>query len=107
MDVDVELCTTTLGAAVPLWLKFEFRRERTAVGGGERRRGDCGHVGVVSPEPMAVRCCILGSFETASVTGPPWSWGTLVADKARCMAAAEGTVPAVADKAGGRCGLLS
>lgn len=92
----------------PLWLRFEFLRDLTVVGGGDLRRGDCGQTGVVSPEATAGRCCIFGSFDTASVTGPPGcSCGTFVAERARWMAAAERTVPLGVGNCGGRCGLVS
>lgn len=70
--------------------------ELAAEGGGLFNRGDTGHCGVESPEPPAP---VLrapprpGSFDTASVTPPlllPDICGTLLADNALCMAAADG-----------------
>jgi hypothetical protein len=55
--------------------------EPLAEGGGDFNRGEIGHVGVVSPDPAApVLLADLGSLDTASVTGPDCSEGTLVAD---------------------------
>lgn len=51
------------GAADPLL-------ELDADGGGDFRRGDIGHCGVVSPDPPPALLLALGSLETASVTGP-------------------------------------
>jgi hypothetical protein len=63
-------------------------------GGGLFNRGEAGHCGVVSPEagPALLGPARAGSFDTASVTGPPpeESCGTLLADKALCIEAAEG-----------------
>lgn len=64
-------------------------------GGGLFNRGEAGHCGVESPEagPALLGPPRGGSFDTASVTAPPaLSCGTLLADNARCMAAAEGCV---------------
>lgn len=64
-------------------------------GGGLFNRGEGGHCGVVSPEagPALFGPAREGSFDTASVTAPPApaeSCGTLLAESARCIAAAEG-----------------
>jgi hypothetical protein len=64
-------------------------------GGGLFNRGEAGHCGVVSPEagPALFAPAREGSFDTASVTAPPVpaeSCGTLLAESARCIAAAEG-----------------
>lgn len=70
----------------------EFDRED---GGGLFNRGEAGHCGVVSPDtdPALFWPPRAGSFDTASVTAPPAeSDGTLLADSARWMAAAEGCV---------------
>ena len=73
--VGVELWTCMLGAVMFLWLRLELRLDLAVVGGGDLSLGDCGHTGVESPDadPVGGRCCcccILGSFDTASVTGP-------------------------------------
>lgn len=64
-------------------------------GGGLFNRGEAGHCGVVSPEagPTLFAPARDGSFDTASDTAPPVpaeSCGTLLAESARCIAAAEG-----------------
>ena len=65
-------------------------------GGGLFNRGEGGHCGVVSPEagPALFAPAREGSLETASDTAPPpppaESDGTLLAESARCIAAAEG-----------------
>lgn len=65
-------------------------------GGGLFSRGEAGHCGVVSPElgPALFGPPRVGSFDTASVTAPPpvEICGTLLADNALCIAAAEGCV---------------
>lgn len=64
-------------------------------GGGLFNRGEAGHCGVDSPEvgPALLGPPREGSFETASVTAPPAEiCGTLLADNALCIAAAEGCV---------------
>lgn len=68
------------------------RRELGPDGGGDLSRGDIGHCGVVSPEATALFCARPGSLATASLTVEPFdcSCGTLDADNARCMAAADG-----------------
>jgi hypothetical protein len=71
------------------------RAETRDEGGGLFNRGDAGHCGVVSPEAgpeLFVGPVRAGSLDTASVTAPlsEESWGTLLADKALCIAAAEG-----------------
>ena len=81
----VELCTlmtgtdsTFLGAmAEPLLLLV-------ADGGGDFKRGEIGHCGVVSPDPGPVLFVDRGNLETASVTEVvDCNCGTLAADKAR------------------------
>lgn len=76
------------------------RRELGPEGGGDLTRGEIGHCGVVSPEAVALFTG-LANLDTASVTDVPRVWvcvccgcscGTLEADSARCMAAAEGVV---------------
>lgn len=104
--VGVEVCTIILGVDAPRWFS-ESLLALTDDGGGDFNLGDCGHVGVLSPDPAAERGCIFGNLETASVTEPAGNCGTLVADKALWMAAADGTVPVGVDKAAGRCGLCS
>jgi hypothetical protein len=64
-------------------------------GGGLFNRGEAGHCGVVSPEagPTLFAPAREGNFDTASDTAPPVpaeSCGTLLAESARCIAAAEG-----------------
>ena len=64
-------------------------------GGGLFNRGEAGHCGVVSPEaePVLFAPARDGNFDTASDTAPPnpaESCGTLLAESARCIAAAEG-----------------
>lgn len=64
-------------------------------GGGLFNRGEVGHCGVVSPEagPALFAPTREGSFDTASDTAPPApaeSCGTLLAESARCIAAADG-----------------
>lgn len=55
VEVGVELCTTIFGVAVGIsgfrWVRKEFLRDED--GGGDLSRGDRGHVGVFSPEPVA------------------------------------------------------
>lgn len=68
--------------------------ERDA-GGGLFNRGEAGHCGVLSPEagPALFGPARAGSFDTASVTAPPPPAerdGTLLADSALWIAAAEG-----------------
>lgn len=78
-------------------------------GGGLFNRGEAGHCGVVSPEagPALFGPARAGNLDTASVTAPPEeSWGTLLADKALWMAAAEGCdEKELLDKAPGRLSL--
>lgn len=102
-SVGVALCTLILGggptsgddvldpspffaaaptAALPLL-------ELTAEGGGLFKRGETGHCGVLSPDEPPLPC----SLDTASVTAPPPdNCGTLLADNALCIAAADGCV---------------
>lgn len=71
---------------------LEVERE---AGGGLFNRGEAGHCGVVSPEagPALFGPARVGNFDTASVTAPPPPAdrdGTLLADSAPWIAAAEG-----------------
>jgi hypothetical protein len=76
-------------------------------GGGDFRRGETGQWGVVSPEfvPDAGFC----GRETLEGSGTAMggSWGVLAVDRARWMAAAEGTVLPEAAKLAPRLGLTS
>ena len=68
-------------------------RVAEVAGGGLLIRGGAGHCDVVSPGPALFAPAREGSFDTASETAPPVpaeSCGTLLAESARCMAAAEG-----------------
>lgn len=71
-------------------------------GGGDLRRGETGHCGVLSPLVLELFPA-LGALP-ASPFAPPGSAGTFAADRARCIAAAEGCV-AMGVVTG--CGLLS
>lgn len=77
------------------------------VGGGDLRRGDTGQWGVVSPEFVPdAGFCGRGTLE-GSGTAMGGSWGVLAVDKARWMAAAEGTVLPEPAKLAPRLGLTS
>ena len=96
---------TVIGGA-ELWFRCsEFLLEIGAEGGGDFTRGDRVPVEGVLSAFATVLEVDLGSLETASVTGPGWSCGTLVADKARWIAAAEGVLCVVV--IGGLLGLVS
>jgi len=85
----------TLGSVVFFCAALDPRREFAAEvggGGGDFSRGDRGHCGVVSPDPAPRPFGARGRRDTASETGPDGSCGTLAADNARWMAAAEGWV---------------
>lgn len=96
----VVICTLMLGtgAGSGFLLCIADPRLELADGGGDFSRGDIGHCGVLSPDPPPVLCA-RGNFDTASDTDP-CNCGTLAADSARWIAAAEGTE-------GCRDGLLS
>lgn len=83
----------------------EPRLELGPDGGGDLRRGEIGHCGVVSPEGVTDFGTRPGNFDTASLTAEPFCCrcGTLDADNARWIAAADGCV----DKALGTSGGLS
>jgi hypothetical protein len=86
-----------LGVAVVMSGFFCVRKEflRDEDGGGDLSRGDTGHEGVFSPDPATPTLDTLGSLdvEDGSEVGAGCSWGVAAAERARCMAAAEGTVP--------------
>lgn len=93
----------------------EFLRETGCVG-SDLSRGDTGHCGELPssapppapPPPGALeRCCARGSLDAGSDVVVGWSCGVVAADRARCMAAAEGVELAAPGKLGGRCGLTS
>lgn len=92
------------------WLRSEFRREReraSGAGGGDFNRGETGQWGVVSPELGAgVLFEGLGTLE-GSWDGAGCSWGMFAEDRARCMAAAEGTVVLEPARPGPLFGLTS
>ena len=74
---------TVIGGAELWFLCSEFLLETGVDGGGDFRRGDVKPMeGVLSAFVIALEVD-LGSLDTASVTGPGGSCGTLVADKAR------------------------
>lgn len=93
-------------------MRKEFLRDD---GGGDLSLGDRGHVGVFSPEPVVAAWTLetLGSLdvvvvvEDGSEVGGVGSCGVVAAERARCMAAAEGIVPLWAVVLGGLCGLTS
>lgn len=75
-------------ACVRSELRRELECEWVSGGGGDLMRGEAGQCGVLSPETMA------GDFKgrgalTASEAAVGGSWGMLVDERARCMAAAE------------------
>lgn len=86
------------GAAVgALWLLRvcnEFLLDTGVDGSGDLRRGESVLADEGTLSELATALAVdLGSLETASETGPVgWTCGILVADNARCIAAAEGTV---------------
>lgn len=100
-------------------MRNEFLREED--GGGDLSLGDRGQVGVFSPEPVVAAWTLetLGSLdvevdvevdvvvEDGSEVGAIGSCGMLAAERARCMAAAEGTVPLWPGVLIGLCGLTS
>jgi hypothetical protein len=93
--VGVDRWTTMLGARVGMsgmrCDRKESRREED--GGGDLRRGDTGHDGVLSPDaPVAARD--RGILDVFSDTVVGWSCGVAAVDSARCMAAAEGILGA-------------
>ena len=104
----VALCTLILGAATCalsalFWFTAEPLLELDPEGGGDFSRGDVGQCGVVSLDAFALFGG-LGSFDTASETAPPCSCGTLAADSARCIAAADGCVEMRVEGGCGRVG---
>lgn len=98
-------------------MRKEFLRDEE--GGGDLSLGDRGHVGVFSPEPELAAWTLetLGSLdvdvdvdvavEDGSEVGAIGSCGMLAAERARCMAAAEGIVPLWPVILAGLCGLTS
>jgi hypothetical protein len=91
-----------LGAAVPstfFCVAADPLRELEPDGGGDFKRGDVGHFGVFSPDLGA-----FGGFETPSATPVACSCGAFAADKALCIAAADGCDELGVDSG---CGRLS
>lgn len=104
-DWGVAFCTLIVGAAVDSAFLTAFedvRLELAPDGGGDFSLGDIGHCGVVSP--LAPELLFGLEALAASVGAPPCSVGTLAADNARCIAAAEGWVEMGVVRG---CGLLS
>jgi hypothetical protein len=109
-----ELWTTMAGvepdSVFLIWLRRELRREReraSALGGGDFNRGEMGQWGVESPEPFPeVDFRGRGTLEGSCVDAGG-SWGMLVDDRARWMAAAEGTVALEPARLGPLFGLTS
>jgi hypothetical protein len=104
-----ELCTTMAGidcaSGFLIWLRRELAREREPErpsepgGGGDLRRGEMGQWGVLSPElgpdvAFKGRGALMVSAEDADDAAG--SSGMLVEDSARCMAAADGELLALA-----------
>ena len=95
--------STVMGGASSFLLLREFRLDMGAEGGGDLMRGENWPVAGVAGSEVGMVREVRGSFAvTASVTAPGCSCGTLVAESARWMAAAEG-IPC----ADGRLGLAS
>jgi len=115
-DAGDELCTTMAGvdwaSGFLIWLRSELARERepdrpsAPGGGGDRRRGEMGQWGVVSPDLCPDVALEGGSVLVESAEAVEDSWGMLAADRARCMAAADGE-PAEPAGLGPRLGLAS
>jgi hypothetical protein len=93
LDEGVDRCTTMLGASVGISGFFCERKEsrRKLDGGGDLSRGDTGQDGVVSPDGTLL-LCVRGSLEDGSEGLEGWSWGVAAAERARCIAAADGTL---------------
>ena len=96
-----ELCTTMAGVVEGsdflIWERSEFVRERerpsSPEGGGDLKRGDIGQRGVLSPELEAdVDFKGRGALAMSDEADADGTSGTLEADRARLMAAAEGVV---------------
>jgi hypothetical protein len=66
---------------------------RETDGGGDLSRGDIGQEGVESPDTLTLaRCDRWGSLDIVSETVVGCSWGAVAVERARCIAAAEGTL---------------
>lgn len=99
VDAGEELWTTMAGVDVAsgflCWARSEFPRERERVsegGGGDFKRGEMGQWGVVSPEFVPdAGFKGLGTLEGSCVDAGG-NCGMFADDRARWMAAAEGTV---------------
>jgi hypothetical protein len=94
VGVEADPDSSTFFPAIELRLVcLGVTRVAEVAGGGLLIRGGAGHCDVVSPGPALFAPAREGSFDTASETAPPVpaeSCGTLLAESARCMAAAEG-----------------
>lgn len=110
-----ELCTTIAGVEAAsgflCWARSESLRERDRAswaGGGDLRRGEMGQWGVLSPEldPEAALTG-LGTREGSCDNAAGASWGMFADDRARWMAAAEGTVAGGPGRLGPLFGLTS
>lgn len=92
-DCGVAFCTLIVGGAFPSAFFADVAEPRLEFGpdgGGDFSLGDKGHCGVVSP--LAEVLLFARDALAASAVGPLGRVGTLAADNARCMAAAEGWV---------------
>ena len=79
----------------------EPRLELGPEGGGDFSRGDVGQCGVLSPLPPA----LFGGRGSLEAASPAWRVGTLAADRALCIAAADGCVEIGVDNGAGRLSL--
>jgi hypothetical protein len=109
-----ELCTIMDGVGPDsdflVWVRSEFRRERervSEVGGGDFKRGETGQWGVVSPELVPELPFVGRGTREGSCGDAGESWGTMVPESARWMAAAEGTVAPAPARLGPLFGLTS
>lgn len=69
------------------------------IGGGDRNRGDTGQRGVSLGSLLIADFCGTGALIVKSEEAG-WSWGIDVAERARCVAAAEGGFIDEVDRAG-------
>ena len=65
-------------------------RELDPDGGGDFNRGDTGHCGVASPDAVPLLLACLGNLDVASAAGAGCIPGTLAAESALWIAAADG-----------------